>query len=166
MGFERSGDAIDPPAALDLLGLHVEPELLLERTGNGAADGVFLPLEFAGDLVDRSALIALKLSINFACLLLRGCGARLFVFALTAPLNVAPVYGQGFSPNGVWLHPNKRIQVEIAPCGAMLCGKMVWFRRPNDAEGPAPCRFKKFRSGSTRASPVRPHGGPCFSPNR
>lgn len=52
---------------------------------------------------------------------------RIFVFALTALLSVAPVYDQSSTPNGVWLHPNKRIQVEIAPCGATLCGKIVWF---------------------------------------
>lgn len=42
---------------------------------------------------------------------------------------------QGPTPVGVWLHPNQRIQVEIAACGAKLCGKMVWFRWPNDAAG-------------------------------
>ena len=35
---------------------------------------------------------------------------------------------------GVWLHANERIQVEIAPCNDRLCGKIVWFRWPNDAE--------------------------------
>jgi uncharacterized protein (DUF2147 family) len=52
----------------------------------------------------------------------------LFLFAAAAG-------AQGPTPVGVWLHPNKRIQVEIAPCGDTLCGKMVWFRWPNDAAG-------------------------------
>ena len=38
-------------------------------------------------------------------------------------------------PVGLWLHANKRIQVAIAPCGDRLCGKIVWFRWPNDAQG-------------------------------
>jgi uncharacterized protein (DUF2147 family) len=42
---------------------------------------------------------------------------------------------QDSTPVGVWLHPNQRIQVEIAACGTKLCGKMVWFRWPNDAAG-------------------------------
>src|SRR5687768_232229 len=60
---------------------------------------------------------------------------RIFVFALTALLYVAPAYGQNSTPNGIWLHPNKRIQVAISSCGATLCGKLVWFRWPNDAGG-------------------------------
>jgi uncharacterized protein (DUF2147 family) len=36
---------------------------------------------------------------------------------------------------GVWLHQNKRIQLEITPCGESWCGKLIWFRWPNDAQG-------------------------------
>jgi uncharacterized protein (DUF2147 family) len=50
-------------------------------------------------------------------------------------LSAAWAGAQAPTPVGVWLHPNQRIQVEIAPCGDQLCGKMVWFRRPNDAAG-------------------------------
>jgi uncharacterized protein (DUF2147 family) len=39
------------------------------------------------------------------------------------------------TPTGVWLHANERIQVEIGPCGDRLCGEIVWFSWPNDAEG-------------------------------
>ena len=39
------------------------------------------------------------------------------------------------TPVGVWLHPNKRIQIEIAPCGDLLCAKIVWFKSPNNAAG-------------------------------
>jgi uncharacterized protein (DUF2147 family) len=48
---------------------------------------------------------------------------------------VTNVGAQGQTPLGVWLHANKRIQVEITPCGDKLCGKMIWFRRPNDVTG-------------------------------
>jgi uncharacterized protein (DUF2147 family) len=46
-----------------------------------------------------------------------------------------PVGAQSPTPVGVWLHANGRIRVEIAPCGDRLCGKIVWFRWPNDARG-------------------------------
>lgn len=46
-----------------------------------------------------------------------------------------PVGSQSPTPVGVWLHDNKRIEIEIAPCGDRLCGKLVWFRWPNDAQG-------------------------------
>ena len=39
------------------------------------------------------------------------------------------------TPVGVWLHPNGRVRVEIAPCDDRLCGRIVWFKRPNDANG-------------------------------
>ena len=59
-----------------------------------------------------------------------------FVFSLLpALLATTSVDAQSPTPVGVWLHANKRIQVEIAPCGDQLCGKLVWFRWPNDAQG-------------------------------
>jgi uncharacterized protein (DUF2147 family) len=45
------------------------------------------------------------------------------------------VVAQNQTPVGVWLHANERIQVEISSCGDELCGKIVWFRWPNDARG-------------------------------
>ncbi len=36
---------------------------------------------------------------------------------------------------GVWQHPDERIQVQIAPCGEHLCGKVVWLKNPNDETG-------------------------------
>jgi uncharacterized protein (DUF2147 family) len=59
-----------------------------------------------------------------------------FVISLCGALLAAgPAGAESPTPVGVWLHPNQRIQVEIAPCGARLCGKMIWFRWPNDAQG-------------------------------
>lgn len=60
---------------------------------------------------------------------------RLFGLLLLAVLAPAAAAAQTPTPIGVWLHDNKRIQVEIEPCGERLCGKLVWFRRPNDAAG-------------------------------
>ena len=60
---------------------------------------------------------------------------RRFVYFLIAALFATPAGAQSPTPTGVWLHANKRIQVEIAPCGDRLCGKLVWFRWPNGADG-------------------------------
>jgi uncharacterized protein (DUF2147 family) len=59
----------------------------------------------------------------------------LFACALISmPLATAPAEAQ--TPEGVWLHVDRRIQVEIVPCGELLlCGNLVWFMWPNDAEG-------------------------------
>jgi uncharacterized protein (DUF2147 family) len=55
---------------------------------------------------------------------------------LTAVLSLAPAGAQeGPTPTGVWLHANKRIQIEISPCDDRLCARIIWFQWPNDAEG-------------------------------
>jgi uncharacterized protein (DUF2147 family) len=59
------------------------------------------------------------------------CVALLFL----GLLSTAPTAAEGRTPVGVWLHANGRIWIEIAPCGDRLCGKLVWFKWPNDAQG-------------------------------
>lgn len=60
---------------------------------------------------------------------------RLFCILLIFPLAAARAGAESPTPVGVWLHANERIKIEIAPCGDLLCGKLVWFKWPNDAEG-------------------------------
>lgn len=36
---------------------------------------------------------------------------------------------------GYWLAENRRAIIEIAPCGAELCGRMVWLSEPVDEAG-------------------------------
>lgn len=62
--------------------------------------------------------------LGIACLVLAAMLAAMPAAAAQSP-----------TPIGVWLHDNKRIQIEIAPCGDRLCAKLVWFRWPNDAQG-------------------------------
>ena len=56
-------------------------------------------------------------------------------------------------PIGVWLLPNQRIQMEIAPCDDRLCGKLVWFKHPNDSEG-LPLVDSKNPDPALRARPL------------
>ena len=98
-------DAVDGGAALGagLLGAHLagargldgEPELLLERPGDGAADGVVLPPGDGGDLLDVAPSGRLSSWISFACLVpARGVGLAAgaawaglaFALALAFPL--------------------------------------------------------------------------------
>lgn len=77
-----------------------------------------------------------------------------FACALLALLFVATSTGaQSQTPVGVWLHANKRIQVAIEPCGDRLCGRIVWFRWPNDAQG-LPLADLKNRSSALRTRPL------------
>jgi uncharacterized protein (DUF2147 family) len=61
-----------------------------------------------------------------------------FAYGLLAVLLAAatPVIGaQRQTPVGVWQDASNRVRVEVASCGDRLCGKIVWFRWPNDAQG-------------------------------
>ena len=82
-----------------------------------------------------------KVMRRFACALL---------FAL---LGATLVAAQNQTPVGVWLHANKRIRVEIAPCGDRLCGKIIWFRWPNDAQG-LPLVDLKNKNPALRTRPL------------
>ena len=66
----------------------------------------------------------------------RTCRAAAIVAVLVMWLAAPPAGAQSPTPLGVWLHANERIKIEIAPCdGDLLCGKLVWFKWPNDAQG-------------------------------
>ena len=59
-------------------------------------------------------------------------------FALAVALLAATQIGataETPTPVGVWLHPDGRIKMEIAPCGDALCAKLIWFKSPNDDQG-------------------------------
>ncbi len=60
---------------------------------------------------------------------------RLVFVLLTALLAATPAAAQSRTPEGLWLHDNKRIEIKISPCGELLCGTIVWFKWPNDAGG-------------------------------
>jgi uncharacterized protein (DUF2147 family) len=59
------------------------------------------------------------------------------LLAATAANAQSPAQGptQDPTPTGFWQDSSGRIQVEIAPCGEQLCGKIVWFKWPNDSQG-------------------------------
>jgi len=38
-------------------------------------------------------------------------------------------------PKGLWLTDRGKAKIEIAPCGALLCSKIVWLSRPHGSDG-------------------------------
>jgi len=60
---------------------------------------------------------------------------RIAYAVITLLIIGASAGAQSLTPVGVWRRENKRIEVDIAPCGGELCGTLVWFKRPNDAQG-------------------------------
>jgi len=65
----------------------------------------------------------------------------------------APVDAPDSTPVGVWQDSSGRVRVEIAPCGDRLCGTVVWFRWPNDAQG-LPLVDLRDKDPALRARPV------------
>jgi uncharacterized protein (DUF2147 family) len=87
--------------------------------------------------------------LRFASFLLAG----LLVATDAAPQSQTQGDGQSPTPVGIWMHPNKRIQIEIAPCGEQLCGTLVWLQKPNDPQG-APLVDSKNKSPALRTRPL------------
>jgi uncharacterized protein (DUF2147 family) len=50
-------------------------------------------------------------------------------------LAAIPAGAQNPTPVGIWEDSSERVLVRISPCGNRLCGKIVWFRWPNDDQG-------------------------------
>lgn len=78
---------------------------------------------------------------------------RLIAFVVMAMLAVLPAGAHAAEATGVWLHPNGRIEVKIFHCGDRLCGKLVWFKWPDNAHG-QPLVDMKNPNPALRARPL------------
>ena len=56
-------------------------------------------------------------------------------------------------PKGVWLTPAGNSHIEILSCGKKLCGKLVWFTEPNNADG-TPKLDEKNKNVALRTRPL------------
>lgn len=86
----------------------------------------------------------------------RSCGhasACLCIALLLSLLAETAAGAERQTPSGVWMHANERIQVQIFSCGARLCGNIVWFRWPNDADG-QPLVDIKNKNPALRSRPL------------
>jgi uncharacterized protein (DUF2147 family) len=79
--------------------------------------------------------------------------AKLSTALLMALLSVASVRAQSPTPTGVWQDSSGRVQVEIAPCGEQLCGKIVWFKWPDNDQG-LPLLDVKNKDPALRTRPL------------
>jgi uncharacterized protein (DUF2147 family) len=61
--------------------------------------------------------------------------------ALLLLLAVTPAQAQKPSPGGVWLSQSGETRVRLAPCGAQMCGTIVWVKNPGkDVNNPEPAQ--------------------------
>jgi uncharacterized protein (DUF2147 family) len=92
------------------------------------------------------------------------CWAML-VAALAAPAAFAAPATQGAL--GVWADEEGKSNIEIAPCGQFLCGRIVWLAEPADDNGqlkrdinnPDPAMRKQPIMGLTILKGLQPHDG-------
>lgn len=60
---------------------------------------------------------------------------------LLMALAAGPAAAQAPSPAGTWLSQSGETRVRIAPCGAQLCGTIVWVKTPGkDVHNPDPAQ--------------------------
>ena len=60
---------------------------------------------------------------------------KVLVLAFLVALAPIPATAKAAEPVGFWSVGEGKSQIEIAPCGDMLCGKIVWLSEPNDKKG-------------------------------
>lgn len=87
--------------------------------------------------------------LRFASFFLAG----LLVTTAAAPQSQTQGEGQSPTPVGIWLHRDKGVEIEIAPCGERLCGTLVWLEKPSDTQG-APLVDSKNKSPALRNRPL------------
>jgi uncharacterized protein (DUF2147 family) len=76
--------------------------------------------------------------------------------ALAAGLLLAPIVAgaQTTGPAGVWLTQKGDAQVRVAPCGAALCGTIIWLKDPIDSETGRPITDKLNPDPARRNRPI------------
>lgn len=89
------------------------------------------------DRADERGILTVR-SLALACLLL-----------LTAvPASAAP------QPiDGTWLTEDGRSRIALEPCGARVCGKIIWLKEPNDPAG-RPLTDKQNPDPARRGRPI------------
>ena len=116
-------------------------QLLVERMGTGNAN------RDNGERGVRSSEVPVLVFRHICMLVPR------FWCVLSALLLASPAAAQTSTPVGVWLHPNKRIEIEIKPCGDRLCAELVWLERPYGDDG-LPRADVKNKNPALRTRPL------------
>jgi uncharacterized protein (DUF2147 family) len=73
-------------------------------------------------------------------------------FAL--PLALAGAAANAADPKGAWLNEDQDGIVQIADCGGLLCGTVVWIKNPIDPATGRPVTDKKNTDAALRERPI------------
>lgn len=82
----------------------------------------------------------------------RAVALLLFAFATTCSASGAPQGTGAGDPRGMWVNDKKKVGVRIEDCDGLLCGRIVWLKKPQDAGG----RSKRDRHNPDAALRDRP----------
>ena len=64
-------------------------------------------------------------------------------------------------PQGIWLNDAQSFRIRVSPCGAALCGTLVWLREPrNDEFNPDPAKREQPLLGLRLVSGMMPTNAP------
>ncbi|WP_276199649.1 DUF2147 domain-containing protein [Chelatococcus sp. XZ-Ab1] len=83
----------------------------------------------------------------------RSLGTNVASLAGLIGLTLAAPAASAQEVNGQWLTQGGKARVNIASCGAKLCGTIVWLREPNDEAG-QPKRDERNVDASKRNRPL------------
>jgi uncharacterized protein (DUF2147 family) len=79
------------------------------------------------------------------------------IFRIVAIMALAAFDAHAAQPTdvvGVWLNPKANTRVRVSPCGAALCGNIVWLKSSNDPQTGAPLTDKNNPDPENRNRPI------------
>lgn len=79
---------------------------------------------------------------------------RLALAAAAATLTATPAFSAAEDVFGYWLTENQKAIVQVEPCGAQACGKIVWLAEPNDPATGAPKVDANNEDAAMQARPI------------
>lgn len=88
-----------------------------------------------------------------------GTATALTAMAAIALMLVSGMEARAGEATGVWKRPSGSSQIQIAPCGSALCGKIVWLREPrNDTKNPDASKHSRPLLGTQTVMGMKPSG--------
>ncbi|MBV9458341.1 MAG: DUF2147 domain-containing protein [Bradyrhizobium sp.] len=83
--------------------------------------------------------------------------STLTIFRIVAVMSLGALDANAAQPAevvGVWLNPQGTTRVRISPCGAALCGTIVWLQTSNDPQTGEPLTDRNNPDPANRNRPI------------
>jgi len=83
-------------------------------------------------------------------------------FGVVSGCDAAPAAAGATAPNGLWLTESGNLQIELAPCGEALCGKVTKVLGNRSMAGPGPSTAPAATPGLEILKDMKPTGNGAF----